>query len=117
MCIHTCMYVRTYIRMYVYVCIHACMYACMYAGTVQLTSKLTLACGNTRVFYFCQVTQSELACDTRVNFRVEHASSISYAARDPSSCAACELVFLCAAHKLTAILYQRRIKAYNEVVH
>ena len=45
--------------------------------TVQLASKLTLACDNMRVFfYFWQVTQSELTCDTRVNFRVEHASYI-----------------------------------------
>ena len=84
-----------------------------------------------RVFYICQVTQSKLACDTRVNFRVEHASYISCVARDPSLCAAqfckkhasntlCaarESVFLCAAHKLTAIVYQRRIKAYNEMAH
>ena len=57
--------------------------------TVPLKSKLTLVCGNTRVFlYFCQVTQSELTCDARVNFRVEHASSILCATRDPSSCAA-----------------------------
>ena len=56
---------------------------------VQLISKLTLMCGNTRVFlYFCLVTQTKLACDTRVIFHVEHASSISCAARDPSSCAA-----------------------------
>ena len=56
---------------------------------VPLMSKLTLACGNMRVFlYFCRVTQTELACDTRVNFRVEHVSSISCATRDPSSCAA-----------------------------
>ena len=56
---------------------------------VQLTSKLTLAFGDARVFfYFCQVTRSKLACDMRVNFRVEHASYISCAARDPSSCAA-----------------------------
>ena len=51
-------------------------------------------------------------CDTRVNFRVEYVSYISCAARDPSSCckkhvsntlcAACEIVFLCAAHKLTS---------------
>ena len=32
-------------------------------------------------------------------------------------CAVCQSVFLCAAHKLTAIAYQRRIKAYNEMVH
>ena len=57
--------------------------------TVQLISKLTLAYGNMRVFrYFCRVTRTELACDTRVIFRVEHASPISCAARDPSSCAA-----------------------------
>ena len=57
--------------------------------TVQLISKLTLACGNTHVFlYFCRVTRTELTCDTRVIFCVEHASSISYAARDSSSCAA-----------------------------
>ena len=55
---------------------------------VQLTSKLTLACEDTRVFSFCQVTQSELVCDTRVNFCVEHVSYISCAARDSSSCAA-----------------------------
>ena len=54
---------------------------------VQLTSKLTLAYGNMRVFYFCQVTQCKFVCDTRVNFRVEHASYILCAARDPSSCA------------------------------
>ena len=52
---------------------------------VLLMSKLTLACGKMRVFlYFCRVTQSELACDTRVNFRVEHASYNSCAAQDPS---------------------------------
>ena len=56
---------------------------------VPLTSKLTLTCGNTRVFlYFCQVTQTKLSCDTRVNLHVEHVSSISCATRDPSSCAA-----------------------------
>ena len=27
-------------------------------------------------FYFCRVTQSELACDTKVNLRVEHTSYI-----------------------------------------
>ena len=32
-----------------------------------------------------------------------------------TSCAACKPVFLCDAHKLTAIIYQRRIKAYNEI--
>ena len=49
-------------------------------GTVPLMSKLTLACDNTRVFlYFCRVTWTKLACDSRVNFRVEHASSISCA--------------------------------------
>ena len=32
-----------------------------------------------------------------------------------TSCVARESVFLCAAHKLTAIVYQRRIKAYNEM--
>ena len=32
-----------------------------------------------------------------------------------TSCAAHESVFLCVAHKLTAILYQRRIKAYDEM--
>ena len=59
------------------------------AHTVQLISKLTLACGNTRVFlYFCPVTQTELACDMRVIFHVEHASSISCAAQDPPLCAA-----------------------------
>ena len=100
--------------------------------TVQLISKLTLVCGNMCMFlYFCQVTRTELACDTRVIFRVEHASSISCAAlheihlrvlhdckKHASNilCAARESVFLCAAHKLTAILYQRRIKAYNEMV-
>ena len=57
--------------------------------TVQLTSKLTLACGNTRVvFYFCRVTRTKLVCDTRVDFRVEHVSSILCTTRDPSSCAA-----------------------------
>ena len=53
---------------------------------VPLMSKLTLACGNMHVFlYFCRVTQSEFACDMRVNFRVAHASSISCGARAPSS--------------------------------
>ena len=57
--------------------------------TVPLTSKLTLTCGNTHVLlYFCQVTWSELSCDTRVNFHVEHASSISWTTQDPSLCAA-----------------------------
>ena len=56
---------------------------------VLLTSKLTLVCGNMCVFlYFCRVTRSELTCDTRVNFHVEYASSISCSTRDPSSCAA-----------------------------
>ena len=32
-----------------------------------------------------------------------------------TSCAARQSVFLCAAHKLTAIVYQRRIKAYDEM--
>ena len=60
-----------------------------YRHTVQLISKLTLACGNTCVvLYFCRVTRTKLACDTRVIFCAEHASSISCAARDPSSCAA-----------------------------
>ena len=73
---------------------HICTYVIctyvirMYIHMVLLTSKLILMC-NTHVFlYFCRVTRSELACDTRVNFRVEHASSISCATRDPSSCAA-----------------------------
>ena len=58
-------------------------------GTVQLISKLTLACSNTNVFlYFCRVTRTKLACDTRVIFRVEHTSSILCAVRDTSSCAA-----------------------------
>ena len=58
-------------------------------STVQLISKLTLACGNTRVFlYFCGVTRAELMCDMRVIFRAEHASSILCAARDLSLCAA-----------------------------
>ena len=44
---------------------------------VQLISKLTLACSNTRVFlYICRITRTKLACDMRVIFRVEHASSI-----------------------------------------
>ena len=87
---------------------------------------------NTRVFFnFCQVTQSEFACDMRVELscsarklyfecymrfilRVlhdckKHVSSIL--------CAAHGSVFLCTAHKLTAILCQRRIKAYNEMAH
>ena len=56
---------------------------------VQLTSKLTLVCEDTCVFfYFCLVTQSELACDMRANFHVKHASYILCAAQDPSSCAA-----------------------------
>ena len=85
---------------------------------VQLMSKLTLACEDTRVFlYFCRVTQSELTCDTMVNFRVEHTSYISCTAQDPSLCAARETIFLCAAHNLTTIVYQRRIKAYNEMSH
>ena len=49
--------------------------------TVQLMFKLTLVCEDTCVlFYFCRVTQSELACDMRVNFHVEHASYILCAA-------------------------------------
>ena len=57
--------------------------------TVQLISKLTLQCTNMHVFLcFCRVTQTELAYDTRVIFRVEHTSSILCAAQDPSSCAA-----------------------------
>ena len=56
---------------------------------VPFMSKLTLACINMRVFlYFCRGTQYKLAFDMRVNFRVEHASSMSCAARDPSLCAA-----------------------------
>ena len=58
-------------------------------ATVQLISKLTLVCSSTRVFlYFCRVTRTKLGYDTRVIFHVEHASSISCTARDPSSCAA-----------------------------
>ena len=60
----------------------------MYVATVQLVSKLILVCRNMRVFYFCRVTQSEFACDTKINFRVEHTSYILCAAQDPSSCAA-----------------------------
>ena len=46
----------------------------------------------------------------------KHASNTSCAARESVFlCAARDSVFLCAAHKLTAILYQRRIKAYNEM--
>ena len=57
--------------------------------TVQLISKLTLACSSTRVFlYFCQVTWTKLTFDLRFIFCIEHASSVSCAARDPSSCAA-----------------------------
>ena len=95
------------------------------AHTVPLTSKLTLTCGNMCVFlYFCRVTQSELACDTRVNLCVEHASSLVHYTKSifvycnhasNTSCAARQSVFLCAAHKLTAITYQKRIKAYNEI--
>ena len=99
--------------------------------TVQLTSRLTLACEDTHVlFYFCRVTQSELTCDARVDFPVEHASYICAVHEihlrvlhnckkhaSNTSCAARETVFLCAAHKLTAIVYQRKIKAYNEMAH
>ena len=80
------------------------------------------------ILLFCQVTQSELVYDTRVNFRVEHMSYI-HALHEihlrvlhdckkhvgNTSCAARESVFLCAAHMLTAIVFQRRIKAYNEM--
>ena len=60
-----------------------------WSHTVQLMSRLTLTCEDIHVFlYFCRVTQSELTCDTRVNFRVENASYISCTARDPSSYAA-----------------------------
>ena len=76
------------------------------------------------LFYFCPVTQSKLTSDTRVNFCVEHASYLEihlHVLHDckkhasNTSCAACESVFLCVAHKLTAIVYQRNIKAYNEM--
>ena len=96
---------------------------------VPLTSKLMLAFSNMRVFlYFCRGTRTELVYDTRVNFHVEHVSSIlalheihlyvlhnckKHASN--TSCAAHQSVFLCAAHKLTAIAYQGRIKAYNEM--
>ena len=72
-------------------CLHGnrMKFALFLLHTVQLISKLTLMCSNTRVFlYFCCVTWTKLACDTRVIFRVEHASFISCAAQDPSSCAA-----------------------------
>ena len=82
-------------------------------------------------FNFCQVTQSEFACDVSVELSCsarklyfercmrfilcvlhdckKHVSN--------TSCAAHGSVFLCTAHKLTAILYQRRIKAYNEMAN
>ena len=98
-----------------------------YIRIIQLTSKLTLVCSNMHVFfYFCQVTQSELACDTRVNLHVDNASSVSCAAWDHlhvlhdckkhasnTSCAARKSVFLCAAHKLTAILKKNQGIQWN----
>ena len=81
-------------------------------------------------FNFCRVTQSKLACDTRVElscsahelYFVHCMRSILLVLHDCKKhasntvCAARESAFLCAAHKLTAIVYQRKIKAYNEMV-
>ena len=89
-------------------------------ATVQLTSKLTLACGeHACVLQFLSCLESKHACDTkwaarestfvyltRAIFRVLHASNVS--------CAAHESMFLCAAYKLTAVFCQRRIEAYNK---
>ena len=82
-------------------------------------------------FNFCQVTQSELACDMRVELMCSVSELYSVCCTrfilrmlhdckkymSNTLCAARESVFLCAAHKLTAIVYQRRIKAYNEMGH
>ena len=118
--------VLMYVAIYVFNTINRCISISIcivqlllssYIHTVQLTSKLTLACGNTSVFfYFCRVIQSELACDMRVNFRVEHVSYIYFVhCMRPifmcytivkskqvirTSCATRESVFLCAPHKL-----------------
>ena len=90
--------------------------------TVQLMSKLTLVYGeHSCVLQFLSCLKSKHAkwaahestfvyC-TRVIIRVmhdskKHTSNASYTAH--------ESVFLCVACKLTAIFYQRRIKAYNE---
>ena len=104
--------------------------------TVQLTSKLTLACDeNVCVFQFLSCHKSKHTCNmkwaackstfvhcTRAIFvrcmqviiRVmhnskKHPSNASFVVR--------ESVFLCAACKLTAVFCQRRIKAYNEKAH
>ena len=80
--------------------------------TVQLTSKLTLVCTEHTCFLnFVRVTQSEHMCDT------------NWAAQKSTFLYCTRAVFyalhvsnpLCAAHKLMAILYQRRIKAYNKL--
>ena len=102
-----------------------------WVDTVQLTSKLTLACGeHAWVLQFSNqnthVTQNGLhasqlscacelffVCCTRVIICVLHDSK-KHASN--ALCAACELVSLHAARKLIAIFSQRRIKAYNETV-
>ena len=101
---------------------------------VQLTSKFTLACTKQGVFFnFCWVTW----LNSRVTRYVLYASQTSCVALElyflcgtrpilcvlhstkkhtsQTSCAACESAFLCAACKLTAILFQRRIREYNEM--
>ena len=97
--------------------------------TVQLTSKLTLACGehmcvlqfccissqNTRVTrnglhasqFLCTACKLFFVCCTQIIIRVMHDSKKHVS---NASCAACESVFLCAACKLIAVFCQRRIK-------
>ena len=124
-----CMFICRYVSMY----IHMWCTLCRYIHTVQLTSKLTLAWGkHTCVLQFLSYLKSKHVCDTKwaareqlsrtalklffvcctwVIIRVMHDSK-KHASN--ALCAARESVFLCAACKLTAVFYQKRIKAYNE---
>ena len=108
-------------------------YQCTYIHTVQLTSKLILACSeHVCVLQFLLWLESKHACDTKW---AAHESTFVYCTwaifvcctwviicvlhdskkhASNASCAAHDLVFLCAAYKLTAIFCQRMIKAYNE---
>ena len=93
--------------------------------TVQLMSKLTLACGeHACVLKFLSCLESKHVCDTKWAAR---GSTFVYCMRviicvmhdskkhaSNASCAARKSVFLCAACKLTAVFCQRKIKAYNK---
>ena len=104
-----------------------------YIATVQLTSKLTLACSeHACVFQFLLCLESKHTCDTKW---AAHESTFVYCTRailcalhaviicvihnskkhaSNASCAARKSVFLCATCKLTAVFCHRRIKACTQ---